>query len=150
MSSDIIARVNAFNDKADELAKKGHLLRAAENFGRAAEAAGALGADNLVTVHMRLQQGNMLGAQITLSSDYFPPVLHCREYIALLSGAVEALERRRTAGTPAGTLLEGTCSAVEEAWQTGQVLQGCCGSRERVTAAEASSWAALFGYEEFI
>ena len=35
---DLLARVYVFKDKADELAEKGHLVRAAENYGRAAEA----------------------------------------------------------------------------------------------------------------
>ena len=59
MASDIIARVEAFSQKAVELSTKGHFLRAAENYGRAAEAARALGADNLVTVHMLVLQGDM-------------------------------------------------------------------------------------------
>ena len=62
MSSDILTRVHVLSEKAEELAQKGHLLRAAENFGRAAEVARALGEDNLVTLHMELRRSNMLGA----------------------------------------------------------------------------------------
>ena len=59
MSSDILARVEALGKKARELFGKGHVLRAAENYGRAAEAARALGEDNLVPVSLQLQQVNM-------------------------------------------------------------------------------------------
>ena len=57
MSSDLIARVQALHDKAEELADKGHLLRAAENYVLAAEVARSLGPDNLVSVYMLLRQG---------------------------------------------------------------------------------------------
>ena len=59
MSSDVLARVQAYALKAEELTCKGHLLRAAENYGRAAEAARPLGADSLVTLHMQLLHGHM-------------------------------------------------------------------------------------------
>ena len=60
MSSDALARVEAFSKKAEELSFKGHMMRASENFGRAAEAARALGVDNLVGLNMQLLQCNML------------------------------------------------------------------------------------------
>ena len=146
MSSDVIARVDAFADKAETLCDKGHLLRAAENFGRAAEAARALGADNLVTLYMRLRQGNMHdGYAINAPDDTVDPQVltaHHAESVVLFSGAVDALERRRLAGT----LLQGKCAAAEVAW--------CARDRQRqdpdCTAADAASWAALFGYEEFL
>ena len=46
----VLARVRALYKKATELIDKGHLSRAADYYGRAAEAARALGEDNLVTV----------------------------------------------------------------------------------------------------
>ena len=146
MSSDILARVEALSAKAEGLAGKGHALRAAENFGRAAEAARALGADNFVALHMELRQGNMLGGYAMASQDDTADLRiragACRaECIALLSGAVEALERRRLAGT----LQEGKCAAFEEAWLTASVLR-----LEAVPAAFAASWAALVGYEQFM
>ena len=146
MSSDVLARVDAFYEKADELAVKGHLLRAAENFGRAAEAARALGEDNLVAVHLQLRQSNLVGTfSIVAPDDTTEPhvrAAHRAQCVTLLSGAVAALERRRQAGT----LLEGKCAAAEEAWRVLDILRlnpGC-------TAAEASSWAALVGYEELL
>ena len=146
MSSDTLARVEACADKAYKLADKGHLLRAAENFGCAAEAARALGEDNLVAVHMRLQQFAVLNVYATTASDaVFDPhsnAAHRVECIALLSGAVEALERRRMTDS----LLEGKCTAVEEAWYAGllQLKDAHC------TPVEAASWAALVGYQEYL
>ena len=147
MSSDIFARVHAFVKKADELADKGHVLRAAENYGRGAEAARALsGADNLVTVYLQLQQGAMMNAYAAVApeAETAPHVLapYRAEFIALLSGVVAALERRREAGT----LLESKCSAAEEAWRAGYVQRENAG----FTAAEAASVAALCGYEQFL
>ena len=150
MSSDVIARVLALEKKADELIYKGHVLRAAENYGRAAEAARALGKDNLVTLCMQLQQGNLLGAYAMnvqqgnvpdATVDASALAVYRAEWFALLCGAVEALERRRVAGT----LLEGKCSAAEEAWWA-RVLQ----ADPRCTAAAAASLAALVGYEQFL
>ena len=79
MSSDTLARMHAFYIKADELADKGHLLRAAENFSRAAEAARALGEDNLVTVRMQLQQSNMLACYVVneCTGRHFRPTHPC-------------------------------------------------------------------------
>ena len=118
MSSDIIARVEAFSHKAVELSAKGHILRAAENYGRAAEAARALGEDNLVTVHMLLLQGDMfsghsMNAADVLSADARSLATYRAECIALFSVAVDVLERRRVAGT----LLEGKCTPAEAAWR---------------------------------
>ena len=148
MSLDTLACVNVFYCKADDLCHKGHLLRAAENFSRAADAARAsLGADNLVTLQMLLQKSNMLGgfaAAASKAATADPRILaaHRAECIALLSGAVEALERRRVAGT----LLEGKCSAVEEAWRASDVQR----VSPNCTAASTASIAALIGYEKFI
>ena len=69
MSSDVIARVLALTKKADELSDKGHLLRAAENYGRAAETARALGTDNLVSADMQLRQGEMFCMWFTHAPD---------------------------------------------------------------------------------
>ena len=146
MASDIIARADAFSEKAEELADKGHLLRAAENFGLAAEAARALGEDNLVLLNMRLRQGNMLGcfalAPDAAAVDPRIRAAHRAESIALLSDAVAALGRRRAAGT----LLEGKCGAAEEAWRAADFrrLNPDC------PAAEAASVGALVGYDKFL
>ena len=107
--------MQAFADKAQELSNKGHLLRAAENFGRAAAVARALGADNLLLVHMQRHQGSAVGS-FTFNADTTavePRVLaaHRANFIALTSAAVAALERRRVAGT----LLLGHCAAAEVA-----------------------------------
>ena len=149
MASDILARVEAFDTKADELCNKGHLLRAAENYGRGAEAARALGADNLVTVHLQLRQCAMLCGHssaalggISSISDLIILAAHRAECIALLSGAVEALKRRRGAGD----LLEGNCAAVEEEFRARQLLR----HNSNLTAASAASWGTLVGYDEIL
>ena len=147
MSSDVIARVHSFAMKAGELGKIGHLLRAAENYGRAAEAARALGVDDgLVVLHMLLQRGHALNAYATSApADVADPRIlaaHRAEGIALFSGVMEGLERRRVAGT----LLEGRCYAAEEAWRTAILQQGTPG----LPAAAFASRAALVGCEFFI
>ena len=149
MSSDAIARVQALATKAEELTEKGLALRAAENYGRAAEAATALGQDNLVTIHMQQHQGGVLGsfAMVAMEGERRDSQRNFAalraECVALLSSAAQALERRRVAGT----LLDGTCSALEVDWQLRQIKRY---NGTRLTNAEAASWAALMGYEEFI
>ena len=146
MSSGAFAQARAFFLKANELSAKGHLLRAAENFGRAAEAARALdsGPDNLVAVHMQSLQAAMLQnhcavvANTTADPDEFSA--HRADSVALLSAAVAALERRRVAGT----LLEGKCSAAEEAWDAAEWRES------RHTACKAASLAKLVGYDVFL
>ena len=127
-----MTRVAAFDDKAQELLLKGHVLRAAENYGRAAEAARALGADNPVTIYSLLQRSQMLSV-VAFDATVDPQrrAAHRAESIALLSGAVEALERRRVAGT----LLEGKCAAEEEAWYAGMWRR----DHPHLTAAGAAS-----------
>ena len=147
MSSDILKRVLPFAKKADELFGKGHLLRAAENFGRAAEAARPLGADNLVMLQMQLMHSNMLGVYATSpdavrTADPIALGAHRAECIALISGAVAGLERRRMAGT----LLDGKCSAAEEAWRTVELRRLIA----TMPAADAASFAALTGYEDLL
>ena len=146
MSSDIIARVDSLYMKAEELCDKGHVLRAAENFGRAAAAAQALGEDNLVTLFMQLRRSNMLGifttAEAATSEARAVHAAYRVECIALISGAMEVLERRRAVST----LLEGKCAAQEEAWRAGQIHR----HNAHVLASTASRWAALFGYEQFV
>ena len=67
MSSDSIGPVLAFYRKATELESKGHIVSAAENFGRAAEAARdlATGTDDLVTVDMQRSQADVLLSYVT-------------------------------------------------------------------------------------
>ena len=148
MSSDSLTRVHAFFQKAKELSVKGHLLRAAENFGRAAEAAhAALGEDNLITVRMWLRQSESLACHsaAALVHDAGEPCViaaHRAQCVALLFAGVETLERRRAAGT----LLDGKCSAAEVDWRAAQLQRDNAG----VTAAAAASLAALVGYEQFL
>ena len=143
MSSDVIARVLALGNKADELADKGHLLRAAEYYGRGAEAARALGADNLVAVRMLLLQGEMVCIYAANAPDAVADsrkhAARRAESVAHFSGAVKALERRRVADT----LLEGKCSAAEVAWRAGCLQEMNTG----MSAARARSLAVLVGYE---
>ena len=145
MSSDVFARAVSFATKADELLDKGHLLRAAENYGRAAEAARALGVDNLVALNMQLHQGNPLCIFVTWPDAAVAPrvlAAHRAELITLLSGVMAALERRRVAGT----LLEGKCTAVEEAWRANELQR----DNANMPAVVAASWAALVGYNLFL
>ena len=143
MSSDTLARLEAFIPKAQELALKGHFLRAAEMYGRAAEVACTLGADNLVAVHMQLRKHAMLASHVmAVPDDAADQRIRAAECNALLSGAAEVLERRRVAGT----LQEGKCTAVEEAWRAGELQR----DNAHFTAAQVASWVALVGYEEFM
>ena len=147
MSPDVLARVLALENKANELLDKGHLLRAAEYYGRATEAALPLGADNLVALNMQLQQSNLLIRYASASmpgADIEPRIraAHGATSLTLISDALAALERRRVAGT----LLEGKCSAVEEAWYA-SVLQR---DNARLPASYAASWAPLVGYAQFL
>ena len=149
MSSDVIERVCALVQKAEELHHKGQLLRANEKFSLAAEAARALGADNLVGLHMQLRQGYLLAlfavsAAADGASDARFLESHRAQCVALLAGAVAALERRRVAGT----LLEGGCSAVEEAWRACQ-MQRLDGTY-LPPGVSTARMARLGGYEEFL
>ena len=148
MSSDIISRVDALDEKAEKLIHKGHVLSAAENFGRAAEAASALGADNVIVAHMQLRQGVVLGAYAlrqpdTSSADPRAVATYRGECIALCSTAIMALERRRVAGT----LLEGKCTAVEQEWCVARLLRV---HGESISSDKFASRAKLFGYEQFV
>jgi len=146
MSSEVIARVQAFYRKALELSDKGHLLRAANYYGRAAEAARDLGPDNLVTVEMQQSQAAMLRnyvgsvADPNTSNPLYVIAAYRAECISLLSAVVAALERRRVAGT----LLEGKCSAAEEAWYTAELRDAGHSS------ASAAGWAPLVGYDTYL
>ena len=156
MSSDVLARVNVFAAKAEGLFDKGHLLRAAENYGRAAEAAKPLGADNIVAQRMHLRQGNMLlyytvNALESAAIDPRIRAAHRTDSVNLFSGAVEALERRRVAGT----LLEGKCAAAEVAWSASELQRGdayikTAEGSARLTPAEVASFSTLAGYDEFL
>jgi len=140
MSSEVITRVRARNRKAEELQGRGHNLRAAENYGLAAEAARALhpGADNLIQLDMRLSQAAVMVNYLAVAQNAVDPVVlsaQCAECVSLLSGVVAALERRRVAGT----LLEGKCTADEEAGYAAE-LREC-----RFSSDEAASRAKLVG-----
>ena len=145
MSSDVLARVDTLTTKVQELYSKGHLLRSAELLGRAAEAARAMGEDNLIAASMRLRQGHALAAHFShVRANTDPHILaaHRTECVALLSGGVAALERRRMAGR----LLEGKCTEAEEVWSAREMQR----NNANWTAANAASWSALVGYSEFL
>ena len=149
-ASEVIARVDAFAAKAKELSGKGRVLSAAENYRRAADAARALGADNLVTVHLELKRANALINFVACAPDGVDVmgslVLHCVQCHALLSGAVEAVERRRAADT----LLDGKCTAAEEAWRAGEIRQNSSQLPAAFAAALATQFAPLLGYSVFL
>jgi hypothetical protein len=145
-----VAAVRALCDKADALHAKGHIVRAAENYGRAADAARALGggdgADNFAAVKMQLLQGHLLGAYAVTAPDagVAPAAVaaHRAQAIALLCSTVGALERRRVAGT----LLPGRCSAADAAWHGDCVRRG----NAQLTAGGVASWAQQVGYDTFV
>ena len=145
MSSDVLARVNALFMKACEVGEKGQLLRTAEYYGRAADAARALGADSVVAVHLQLRQCCMLGGYAALAPDGTADArlrATCRaEYIVLFSGVIAALERRRAAGT----LMEGKCTAAEEAWWSSGLM-----TRAFTADVDAKCCAALVGFDAFL
>ena len=148
-SLDDLAPVYELAKKAKELSQKGHLLRAADYYGRVADAARVLGEDNLVLVSARLNKGAMLYSYCLLLITGAAPLgesSHCSaalaESIALISENVASLERRRLAGT----LLEGKCTALEEAWFGGELLE----LEEGLTSPETLSMAKLVGYEQFL
>jgi len=147
MSSEVIARVLVFVRKARELADKGHNLRAAEIFGRAVEAARALGADNLVAVDMQRNQAAVLrnyAASVHNNNAAVDPLAvaaYRAKSIALLSAAAAALERQRVVGT----LLEGKCTAAEEAWVSAKRTEA-----GKTSALNAAAWAPLAGYDIYV
>ena len=118
LSSEGIARVRTLAYKARALGSdKGHVLRAAEIYGRAVEAARDLvpGPDNLAAVDMQLCQAAVLYTYTILSGGGHAAApqnsrclliresaesfdAHRAECVALFSAAVAALERRRVAG----------------------------------------------------
>jgi len=119
MSSGAFAQVRAFYQKAGELSEKGHLLRAAEYYSRAAGAARTLdsGPDNLVVADMQRNQGHMLfnyamSVDNNTAEAHSAVASHRAESVSLLSTAMAVLERRRMTDT----LLEGKCTVAEEAW----------------------------------
>ena len=121
MSSEIISAVRVLRKKALELETKGHLLRAAEYYARASEAACALdpGADNFAALDMRRGQAAMLliycarAHRFDAALDPAGQAAHRAKAVALLTANAETLERRRVSGT----LLAGKCTASEEkAW----------------------------------
>jgi len=151
MSPEVFARVRALYRKATELNEKGHILRSAENYGRAAEAARALdpGPDNFVALSMRLSQAASLinHDQIAAANSSKSNTTNSLDLaagrantVALLSTVVAALERRRVADT----LLEGKCTAVEEAWYAVEF------SKFQVSPAEAACLVKLGGYDNFV
>ena len=152
MSSEAIASVLSFYGKGLELEEKGHIMRAAEYHARAFDAARDLGGqDNLVAIEMQRAQSNALknyaaaSVAVAKTSEALLDSLkssaaHRVDCIALLSAAVAALERRRAAAS----LLEGKCTAVEEAWFTANLRHA------QVPAIEAGMRAPLVGYEIFL
>ena len=147
MSSEVIARVLAFFRKARDLADKGHNLRSADYYSRAADAARALGPDNLVAADLQRNQAAVLRnyiatvANTNAAVDPLAVAAYCADCVALFSAAVAALERRRMAGT----LLEGKCTAAEEAWFAARITEA-----SKLPAADATAWAPLAGYATYL
>jgi len=147
MSSGAFAHSRAFYKKAKELREKGHLLRAAENYKRAAEAACALDSapDNLIVADMQRTQGHVLfnyATNVDNSTAEARSVVasHRAESVSLFAAAVAALERRRMAGT----LLEGECTVAEEAWFAADL-------QDVGRSADEVAWRAkLVGYNAFL
>ena len=144
--ADAVARARLLFRKAQDLEAKGHLLRAAEYGSRAEEAVRDAGfcADNLVTIEMQRGQAAVLLAYVTMAdeSTVNPQAFaaHRVNCLTQLSTVVAALERRRVAGT----LLDGKCTAAEEAWEAASLID------RQYSAAEAASEAKLVGYNAFL
>ena len=145
--ADAVARARLLYRKAEDLDEKGHLLRSAEYFSRAEEAVrdAGFGADNLVTIEMQRGQAGVLLVYVTLAdeSTVNPQAFaaHRVNCLTQLSTVVAALERRRVAGT----LLDGKCTAAEEAWEAASLLID-----RQYSAAEAASEAKLVGYNALL
>ena len=93
-------------------------------------------------IAMQLRHSGVLGGLLCTVGTAHPSnhAAHRTECIALLISAVQAVERRRVAGT----LMGGTCAAAEVAWN--EVKQ----YNPQVTGSDAAGWAALVGYEQFL
>ena len=154
MSSQAMSLALALRKKAGELHEKGHLLRAAQLYARAAEAARSLdpGVDNFVTLHALQLQASALFSHFSrtinnaVDADVDPEdpealAACCAEIITLLTAVTAALERRRMAGT----LLEGRCTAAEDAWYADNLRQ--CNN---LPSAVILGFRPLFGYMTFI
>ena len=146
MLEHLLARVYALETKADDLVKKGHLLRAAEYYSRAAEAARELGEDNFASSILQAQQASatcsyVIYATAKQASEPHDLAPHRASCIALLSSSATAMERRRAAGT----LLEGKCTAAEEAWYAIHLRR-----RNDPDLHYAASHAVLVGYQHHL
>ena len=150
MSSEAIARVLALFQKAEDLEDKGHLLRSAEYYSRAAEAARSLDPrdDNFVTLDMQRRQAVVLGCYCADVLDSKAVVdlgllASCRaKAVALFTAVTAALERRRLTDT----LLEGKCTAAEEAWYYDAFLL----TNDESSPAEAAGKQKLVGYHTYL
>ena len=152
MSSEDASRAKELFWKGCELRNKGHILRAFEYFGRAAEAARTLdpGPDNLVVLNAQVQQLSCLlsyfGAASHTNIEVDERILAARrtECISLFSAVISALEQRRIAGT----LLASSCAAAEEGRHVMQLLD----VTEALAAlcTELSGLDRLAGYETFL
>ena len=147
MTSEVFARVCELFNKGTVRSDKGQLLSAAEYFGSGAEEARAFGEDNLVAIHMQLEQAYQLGnygtsryAVGTATASFL--AAHRAQFIALLCDSIEALERRRSADT----LLEGKCSPIEEDWCTFVGNDNA----EAEAEVEAARFAPLVGHQFFM
>jgi len=142
--AEVTARVRTFYGKAEELQDKGHMLRAADYYSRAAEGSRALGADNVVTADLQRCEAHALLNYLMVvddaTADARVVASHRANCVALLTAAVATLERRRVAGT----LLEGKCTSDEEAWDA--ALWRDAG----YSAADAAVYAKLVGYGFFL
>ena len=126
MSSEDVSRAKELYWKGAELREKGHILRAVEYFGRAAEAARPLdpGPENLVVLAVQAQQVSCLVEYLGATSytkvvvDQHILAAHRTECITLFSTVISALERRRIAGT----LVASNRAADEEARHAMQLL----------------------------
>ena len=112
-----LSRVIALAKKAGELSVKGHYARAAEKYALAVEEAERLlpaSPDCLITAALRHSQVSALMnyaiASVTKPADANDALK--KGCLCLLPTATDMLQRRKAAGT----LLPGTCRAVEVAW----------------------------------
>jgi hypothetical protein len=154
-SSPDLSRVIALTNMAGDLLDKGHVARAGDKYGQAADAAMALpdAEDSLILATSRLNQARMLIATAQPSDQAHrapnADALDERAFCVLLPAAMAALDARRTAGT----LMPGRCRAAEVTWRAAHLRYVSASSHTleapQMEAVHVAQIAQYVGYEAF-